>query len=372
MKKDQTNIETRLIESIVSVMKENRDTLIDIIGNQDNPREVAVKLLVDKLDISSSEAYRIISRFEQGFEEYDKCRIVNENVEEYLLQHLKGYTDEEKREYIIEILLSFESLDSLSGNVEFNKRDLEQKKKYYECFPTDSLFKVVRAKLKDNNLNAKVFEVIDQIPLPGNVGKISDAVAKRKRHLMYAVAALLYIEMEDGNLDLFDENGGLTNFQLGSIAAGALDMMEANGDFASGKIDKSKWMSVVKKIVLALVMCTLSVVLLFGGVKLMVLLTGLLGGSLFVAIVVGYLIASLTVFIIDSVAEDLADFYNLCEKVIGKAVKISISFYSKVKSILSNVSGSVKDKCEGNYTATDSELHVNDEVEDEDSYCMQN
>lgn len=326
------------VKQLKSAIQENSAELIALVNSSTNPEDVAVKMLTERLGLSADYAAIAAQRFMSGFEAYDLHRKASiKNVEEALLVQLNGYSEAEKREFLTAVLLSLEGVDSKTESLGLKSEEIEMRKKFYSNFTIECLSSMIVEKSKDISLTNKVMELIEQMPLPQNIDNISDAVAKRRGHFSYAVASLLYIEMRNGNV-LFKGECCPTNFQLGAIAAGAMELMELQVNFASGKMDKSMWRASAEAIMSALFVLAVGAVItlaIAGAVTFIMHAVTLIFGTSVLACAFGYyfLCCPLIVVAVCGAIMKMEDFTDLVNETIEECFNAIVEFFSKTKII---------------------------------------
>lgn len=210
-----------------------------------NVHESAQLLLIDKYQLTQTEAAEIVDAFAKGIESYRTLHSAMEaDREECIKQNLakatENMTDAERTRYLASMLSALEL-------VSFTQLSQEQ---------LDARLNANMAK-DEAVLTADIVNALGTLPVDAlapvaekldaeAVAAVAEAVEKNSDDYRLLSALQLYMAERDGQLDLGNEP--MSPEMMGSLAAGAVDAMLVTAQLKNEEITLEKWQQVLKTI----------------------------------------------------------------------------------------------------------------------------
>lgn len=301
--------------------------------------EVVQRYLMDKLNMTQSEAEEICNDIQQGISEFDAQFAANSSTEKVNLREklesvIENMEEEKRVKYLSGILTAFQvaqqqemSPEEISSLQEANaKRSVEElideiENLFDENFSVEKL-----AEFVDANVDATV------------IAELARQIDMSKEEYRFLAAAILCVGQHNGSVKLSDEP--IPASLLGALASAGVETIKLTGDLKEGKIDLKHWQVVLKWILGALISCALGCVAIMmisfmAGIiadfVLTIFGTGLLAVFAALAITL-YLSWNFTKYTVDGIAsllEVLADVYDQYVEPVTQKVKKWVAVVKK-------------------------------------------
>ena len=219
--------------------------------------EVAQLYLMDKLEMTQSEAEEVCSQIQNGINEFDAQYQENaENDKVNLRSKLEEVTsdmDPDKRiEYLSSILAAFQAADIQDATPD----QIDGLKSQNASKSSDELIAEIENLFNEKISVEKLAEFVNSAVDADAIIALSHDIATGKDEYRFLTALFLYVQQSEGKIKL-SETDPLPANMLGSLACAAIELMSTTGDLKSGKIDMKRWQKVVKWILGAIVGCAL-------------------------------------------------------------------------------------------------------------------
>ena len=226
--------------------------------------EIAQKLIIDKFNEAQIEAEDIVNDLKKGLAEFDAQFSENKatetiNVKENLEKACENCTDEERKNYYVNVLTAIELLNAGELTEEDVKAKLAKNAELSNEELLAKIEKVMNSSISLEELSATVKDGVNAEAL----SKLSKEIELKKDEYRLMTAVWLYIEQREGNLKLSDSDNALSAEQLGVMAGAAIETIITNNALSEGKIDLATWQKIVKYILgaaLVLAWTSLSIV----------------------------------------------------------------------------------------------------------------
>lgn len=226
--------------------------------------EIAQKLIIDKFNEAQIEAEDIVNDLKKGLAEFDAQFSENKatetiNVKENLEKACENCTDEERKNYYVNVLTAIELLNAGELTEEDVKAKLAKNAELSNEELLAKIEKVMNSSISLEELSATVKDGVNAEAL----SKLAKEIELKKDEYRLMTAVWLYIEQREGNLKLSDSDNALSAEQLGVMAGAAIETIITNNALSEGKIDLATWQKIVKYILgaaLVLAWTSLSIV----------------------------------------------------------------------------------------------------------------
>ena len=226
--------------------------------------EIAQKLIIDKFNEAQIEAEDIVNDLKKGLAKFDAQFSENKatetiNVKENLEKACENCTDEERKNYYVNVLTAIELLNAGELTEEDVKAKLAKNAELSNEELLAKIEKVMNSSISLEELSATVKDGVNAEAL----SKLSKEIELKKDEYRLMTAVWLYIEQREGNLKLSDSDNALSAEQLGVMAGAAIETIITNNALSEGKIDLATWQKIVKYILgaaLVLAWTSLSIV----------------------------------------------------------------------------------------------------------------
>ena len=323
--------------------------------------EVAQLYLMDKLEMTQSEAEEVCSQIQNGINEFDAQYQENaENDKVNLRSKLEEVTsdmDPDKRiEYLSSILAAFQAADIQDVTPD----QIDGLKSQNASKSSDELIAEIENLFNEKISVEKLAEFVNSAVDADAIIALSHDIAAGKDEYRFLTALFLYVQQSEGKIKL-SETDPLPANMLGSLACAAIELMSTTGDLKSGKIDLKRWQKVVKWILGAIVGCALAYVAILAlalvscSITLMILE---LFGTGYVAVFGALIISCYTCW---SLSEQ---FVKIAEKIFGFMSSVYDQYIDSISVRIMNLYNSVKNMIVSHtHTNTESEEQPSNTVE---------
>ena len=332
--------------------KEIQERLNELFKRVDNEKISLQEIVRDDLlktgKWDQDQVNVIIENLQKGIETYQTQRIrVNDEEQDFTLEQLEellaNIPEEEQKDKLIAALyiLSF---------VKDTNSDLTQLRNDWDIMGLDALKDLVVANINkdatyDNVVNLLKESIgnpeLSSLNLPEKFGELSDD------YKLY-VAAQIFIEAD--NIDAQNLEGQAQ--AIGASSAAGVDIAYETMRWQNGEISEPAWHSIVKTILAVLAFCTISIILLYTSVDLLLnvflLFTAIFGFNaitVFLGIILGYAFVAGVLYLLyqgfnESDGEIIEDIDAFLEKCLCKIDE----WIEKIKEKVSNLLEQLKEK----------------------------
>lgn len=248
-------------ESIVANVQKINDLRTQL--KEANLDEVAQLLLIDKFELSQTEASEIIEDLKSGIKSYQDTHVSmmqnsESTVKESIATAIAGMNEAERVRYLASML---SALELASATQELDQQAIDNK---------------LSANMAKNEaeLIAAIVVAIDNVPVSTlakaaeqldaeTICDVASAIEKNTEEFRFSAALQLYIAQREGTFIIEEGSEALSPQMIGALSSGAVDAMLATADLKAGKIGLNKWQTIMKYIlgaVFAVAMTCLAII----------------------------------------------------------------------------------------------------------------
>ena len=324
-------------EEFDAILKEGANLLIE---------EIAQKLIIDKFGDAQIEAEKIVNDLKKGLANFDTQFNENKsneaiNVKECLKNATQHNTEEERKNFYVNILTAIELLNTKDLSEDDVKAKLEENKELSEVELLARIDDEMNLTISLDSLAKKVKDGLNS----ANLSQLAKEIELRKDDYRFMVAVWLYVEQRDGNLKLSDSDFGISAEQIGILAGASIEVIITNNALNEDKIDMATWQKVMKWIIGAAIglflACGCFCVAANVSLCFMCWILSILGSgtcAIFLSFVVALYVAWMSSEIIfagwSMIMETYLDFYN--EHIAGITAKVT-SWIDALKTWFENL-----------------------------------
>lgn len=329
-----------MIDNAVAACGKHYESYLSTLRN--NPglsvEEAGQMIIMETCNVPQIEAEEIINDLKKGLDDFDTRFNKNKeagkiNVIEYLKEAINGKSEEESKEFLVNILSTIELLD----DEEIAPNKFDAKIAENSRFSNDELISKIEVAINDK---MTLDTVANGVKNGLDLNALSGIKFKLDKENRLLIAVMLYVEQYNGNIKLSPEQEiKLPATVIGALAGASAEILAATDDLKNGEIDLTQWQKILKYALGALLMMALLVLAftVVAGIGLAVasLMAGIFGWgviSVILALAVSiYIISKLTEKandMISGILEKFADFYN---NYIGVATERVKSWIAAVK-----------------------------------------
>lgn len=282
--------------------------------------EVVQRYLMDKLNMTQSEAEEICNDIQQGISEFDAQFAANSSTEKVNLREklesvIENMEEEKRVKYLSGILTAFQ----VAQQQEMSPEEISSLQEANAKRSVEDLIDEIENLFDENFSVEKLAEFVDANVDATAIAELARQIDMSKEEYRFLAAAILCVGQHNGSVKLSDEP--IPASLLGALASAGVETIKLTGDLKEGKIDLKHWQVVLKWILGAIVSCALGCVAIMmisfmAGViadfVLTIFGTGLLAVFAALAITL-YLSWDFTKYTVDGIAsllEVLADVYD--------------------------------------------------------------
>ena len=210
--------------------------------------EAAQMLLIDKFELSQTEASEIIDDLKSGIKSYQETytsmmQNTEETVKASIASAVAGMNEAERVRYLASMLSALELASTIQ---ELNQETIDNK------------LNANMAKSEEELANAIVL-AIDNVPVDTlakaaeqldaeTICDVASAIEKNTEEFRFSAALQLYIAQREGTFKVVEDSEALSPQLIGALSSGAVDAMLTTADLKAGKIDLTKWQTIMKYI----------------------------------------------------------------------------------------------------------------------------
>lgn len=301
--------------------------------------EVVQRYLMDKLNMTQSEAEEICNDIQQGISEFDAQFAANSSTEKVNLREklesvIENMEEEKRVKYLSGILTAFQ----VAQQQEMSPEEISSLQEANAKRSVEELIDEIENLFDENFSVEKLAEFVDANVDATAIAELARQIDMSKEEYRFLAAAILCVGQHNGSVKLSDEP--IPASLLGALASAGVETIKLTGDLKEGKIDLKHWQVVLKWILGALISCALGCVAIMmisfmAGIiadfVLTIFGTGLLAVFAALAITL-YLSWNFTKYTVDGIAsllEVLADVYDQYVEPVTQKVKKWVAVVKK-------------------------------------------
>lgn len=350
----ETNVfSNETLNAAVKAMDESQTEILKLREQAKNEpiSEVVQRYLMDKLNMTQSEAEEICNDIQQGISEFDAQFAANSSTEKVNLREklesvIENMEEEKRVKYLSGILTAFQ----VAQQQEMSPEEISSLQEANAKRSVEDLIDEIENLFDENFSVEKLAEFVDANVDATAIAELARQIDMSKEEYRFLAAAILCVGQHNGSVKLSDEP--IPASLLGALASAGVETIKLTGDLKEGKIDLKHWQVVLKWILGAIVSCTLGCVAIMmisfmAGViadfVLTIFGTGLLAVFAALAITL-YLSWDFTKYTVDGIAsllEVLADVYDQYVEPVTQKLK---KWVAVVKEWFATLGEKVKDE----------------------------
>lgn len=260
-------------ESIVANVQKINNLRTQLKGT--DQYEAAQMLLIGKFGLSQTEASEIIDDLKSGIKSYQETHTsmmqnTEETVKASIASAVAGMNEAERVRYLASML---SALELASTTQELDQETIDNK------------LNANMAKSEEELANAIVV-TIDNVPVDTlaraaeqldaeTICDVASAIEKNTEEFRFSAALQLYIAQREGTFKVVEGSENLSPQLIGALSSGAVDAMLATADLKAGKIDLTKWQTIMKYILGAVFAVAMTCLAILGMILITLPIMGL-------------------------------------------------------------------------------------------------
>ena len=273
--------------------------------------EVVQRYLMDKLDMTQSEAEEVCNDIQQGITEFDSQFAANSASEKAILREklesvIKDMEEETRVKYLSGILTAFQ----VAQQQELSAEEVTSLQESNAKLSVEDLISKIETQFNDNFSVENLAEFVNTNVDASAIIELAHQIDMSKEEYRFLAAAILCVGQHTGKVKLSEEP--IPASLLGALASAGVETLSLTGKLKEGKIDLKRWQTVLKWILGALVVCALGV----AAIVLVSLFTASLVDVIFTLLGAGFLGMFVTSIISVFVA------WNTSEYLLGNLPKL--------------------------------------------------
>lgn len=273
--------------------------------------EVVQRYLMDKLDMTQSEAEEVCNDIQQGITEFDSQFAANSASEKAILREklesvIKDMEEETRVKYLSGILTAFQ----VAQQQELSAEEVTSLQESNAKLSVEDLISKIETQFNDNFSVENLAEFVNTNVDASAIIELAHQIDMSKEEYRFLAAAILCVGQHTGKVKFSEEP--IPASLLGALASAGVETLSLTGDLKDGKIDLKRWQTVLKWILGALVVCALGV----AAIVLVSLFTASLVDVIFTLLGAGFLGMFVTSIISVFVA------WNTSEYLLGNLPKL--------------------------------------------------
>lgn len=220
--------------------------------------EVVQRYLIDKLDMSQSEAEEVCNDIQQGITEFDSQFAANSASEKVILREklesvIKDMEEETRVKYLSGILTAFQ----VAQQQELSAEEVTSLQESNAKLSVEDLISKIETQFNDNFSVENLAEFVNTNVDASAIIELAHQIDMSKEEYRFLAAAILCVGQHTGKVKLSEES--IPASLLGTLASAGIETLSLTGELKEGKIDLKRWQTVLKWILGALVVCALGV-----------------------------------------------------------------------------------------------------------------
>lgn len=273
--------------------------------------EVVQRYLMDKLDMTQSEAEEVCNDIQQGITEFDSQFAANSASEKAILREklesvIKDMEEETRVKYLSGILTAFQ----VAQQQELLAEEVTSLQESNAKLSVEDLISKIETQFNDNFSVENLAEFVNTNVDASAIIELAHQIDMSKEEYRFLAAAILCVGQHTGKVKLSEKP--IPASLLGALASAGVETLSLTGELKEGKIDLKRWQTVLKWILGALVVCALGV----AAIVLVSLFTASLVDVIFTLLGAGFLGMFVTSIISVFVA------WNTSEYLLGNLPKL--------------------------------------------------
>lgn len=273
--------------------------------------EVVQRYLMDKLDMTQSEAEEVCNDIQQGITEFDSQFAANSASEKIILREklesvIKDMEEETRVKYLSGILTAFQ----VAQQQELSAEEVTSLQESNAKLSVEDLISKIETQFNDKFSVENLAEFVNTNVDASAIIELAHKIDMSKEEYRFLAAAILCVGQHTGKVKLSEEP--IPASLLGALASAGIETLSLTGELKEGKIDLKRWQTVLKWILGALVVCALGV----AAIVLVSLFTASLVDVIFTLLGAGFLGMFVTSIISVFVA------WNTSEYLLGNLPKL--------------------------------------------------
>ena len=310
----KTNVfSNETLNSAVKTMSESQEEIKNLReqAKVEPINEVVQRYLMDKLDMTQSEAEEVCNDIQQGITEFDSQFAANSASEKAILREklesvIKDMEEETRVKYLSGILTAFQ----VAQQQELSAEEVTSLQESNAKLSVEDLISKIETQFNDNFSVENLAEFVNTNVDASAIIELAHQIDMSKEEYRFLAAAILCVGQHTGKVKLSEEP--IPASLLGALASAGVETLSLTGKLKEGKIDLKRWQTVLKWILGALVVCALGV----AAIVLVSLFTASLVDVIFTLLGAGFLGMFVTSIISVFVA------WNTSEYLLGNLPKL--------------------------------------------------
>ena len=257
----KTNVfSNETLNAAVKAMSESQEEIKNLREQAKvEPINVVVqRYLMDKLDMTQSEAEEVCNDIQQGITEFDSQFAVNSASEKVILREklesvIKDMEEETRVKYLSGILTAFQ----VAQQQELSAEEVTSLQESNAKLSVEDLISKIETQFNDNFSVENLAEFVNTNVDASAIIELAHQIDMSKEEYRFLAAAILCVGQHTGKVKLSEEP--IPASLLGALASAGVETLSLTGELKEGKIDLKRWQTVLKWILGALVVCALGV-----------------------------------------------------------------------------------------------------------------
>lgn len=349
----ETNFTTTNLQTACAVLSSNTETIETLKKEHEGVSlfEAAQLFLIEKYNLSQTEAFEVVTDLKAGIEEYQAARTaVEANYEETLRKaitdSLKSLNAEEQTRYLASMLTALQ----LASKAECTQATIDEAVKANSNKSQDVLIEEI-VKALDTLPLSSVAEAAKTLNSE-SIKAVAEAINKNTADHRLMAAVQLYAAQREGLLKLEDKQSPLPPKLIGALASASVDAMLATSELQDGTITLTKWQVIIKYILggLFAVACSSIAMLIITAVasSVMMFIWSGLGTSLIALLLSFAGILPILKYGVDYTIEGVTKVEEWLSPIYDKTVLTMTSWvtavFASIRTWATNVAHSVKER----------------------------
>lgn len=260
-------------ESIVANVQKINNLRTQLKGT--DQYEAAQMLLIGKFGLSQTEASEIIDDLKSGIKSYQETHTsmmqnTEETVKASIASAVAGMNEAERVRYLASML---SALVLASTTQELDQETIDNKLNANMAKSEEELANAIVVTIDNVPVDtlAKAAEQLDA----ETICDVASAIEKNTEEFRFSAALQLYIAQREGTFKVVEGSENLSPQLIGALSSGAVDAMLATADLKAGKIDLTKWQTIMKYILGAVFAVAMTCLAILGMILITLPIMGL-------------------------------------------------------------------------------------------------
>lgn len=260
-------------ESIVANVQKINNLRTQLKGT--DQYEAAQMLLIGKFGLSQTEASEIIDDLKSGIKSYQETHTsmmqnTEETVKASIASAVAGMNEAERVRYLASML---SALELASTTQELDQETIDNKLNANMAKSEEELANAIVVTIDNVPVDtlAKAAEQLDAETICDG----ASAIEKNTEEFRFSAALQLYIAQREGTFKVVEGSENLSPQLIGALSSGAVDAMLATADLKAGKIDLTKWQTIMKYILGAVFAVAMTCLAILGMILITLPIMGL-------------------------------------------------------------------------------------------------